>query len=1042
MTPFQTRWRFFLEHFRFTTILVLAITVFGLVSMTMMPKEATPEVKIPIAVVSTPFPGASAEDVEVLVTTPIEDQILSIEGVDRVDSSSAKGVSLITVQFDADEAISEKVNDLKDAVDRASSTLPDEVLDSSVQKVQLSDTPILVFGMGGPYDLAQITQYAQLVQDEIERVANVSQVQLLGGKDREIQVLVDKALLDAMGLSLNQISTAIAQANTDIPVGFIETANEEFTLTLDGQLTSAEAIAEVPITSVGGAVIRVQDVADIIDGYEEQRSQSRMSQGAQPSFEAVSLRVFKSEGGDILRMVDAIQTRIDELEVELLPEDIEILMVEDNAKYIRQDLGDLLTSGVQTIVVVMLVLFLFLGWRESLIAGLSIPLTFFITFAGLSTLGYTINSLTLFSLILSLGILVDSAIVITESISVKIESKMTPMEAAIETIREHQFPLIAGVLTTVFAFLPMLLTGGIMGEFIKSIPITVSLVLVSSLFVSLGIVTTLSLRLYKKEPHNWLVDHLNRLQDGKKAIEVKVQAWYKEVLNTFLASKKIAWKLYATLILGFIFSISLPAFGLLEVVMFPSSDNDTVYVNLSKPIGTPLDTTRNLVSQVEDVLLEFPEIDVFVSNLGSSTTSGSVLDGSGLSDAHLASFVIQLDKDRSRSSLEIVDDLYAQLVQNIDADIQVTQPTDGPGAAAPVEIRILGDNLSELDSVALQMENLLEDIPGTRNIANSLEDTNGEFLIQVDRQQASLYGANLQQVASVLNQAISGSDATTLRVNGDDIDVMVKYDFDPTQESWDRQVDLAEVLGITVTTPTGQIPLSSFASVKLDDSRSSVQHIDGERVMKVSSYVETGVAPTAIFAEVNARLNELFLPEGVVIEMGGEQEDIQESFQDLARAFILAVFLIGGLLVLQFNSYRQPLFILTSIPFALIGVMPGLMLMGQPLSFPSFIGVVALSGIVVNDAIILIDQINQNRLEGMEKTKAIKSAAQSRLQPIVLTTITTVCGMLPLAISSETWGPLAYAIVFGLLFATVLTLLVIPVLYQQFGEDTLSVHHH
>lgn len=1042
MTEFKTRWRFFFEHFRFTTIMILAIVIFGFFSMATMPKEASPEVNIPIAVVSTSFLGASAEDVEVLVTTPIEDQIFGIAGVDQVDSTSSKGMSSIMVQFDADEDITEKVNDLKNAADRAKSDLPEDVGDSFVQKVQLSDMPILVFGMGGPYDLAQITEYAQIIQDEIERVSSVSQVQLLGGKNRQIQVLVDKAALDGLDVSLSQVSTAIAQANSDIPVGFIETANEEFTITLDSQLLSAEEVAQVPVTSIQGAVITIDDVADVIDGFEEQRSSSRLSENGEASFEAITLRVFKAEGGDILKMVETIQNRITELEIELLPEDIEVVMIEDNAKYIRQDLGDLLKSGIQTVLIVMLVLFLFLGWRESLMAGISIPLTFFITFTFLSYLGYTINSLTLFSLILSLGILVDSSIVITESINVKIEAGLSAIDSALETIREHQLPLIAGVMTTVFAFLPMLLTGGIMGEFIKSIPITVSIVLISSLFVSLGIVTSVSVRLYKKNPKHKILDWLDGIQTKKKGIEVKVQRWYKGVLDHYLSGKKVARRLYATLILGFFISVSLPTMGLLEVVMFPSSDNDTVYININQPIGTPLENTKAVVAEVELILLEYPEIDAFVANVGSSTTSGSVLDGAALSDAHLANFVVQLDQERQRSSLTIVDELYADLVNRVDVELQVLQPTDGPGDAAPVEIRIIGDELSSIDSVALQMESLLEDIEGTRNITNSLEDTNGEFLIKVDRQQASLYGANMQQVASVLNSAISGSNATTLRVNGDDIDVLVKYDFDPTQVEWNRQVNLSEVLGITVSTSSGDIPLSSFASVYLDNSRANVAHLDGDRMVKVNAYVETGVAPTSIFYEVSARLNELYLPEGVSIQMGGEQEDIAESFRDLARAFVLAVFLIGGLLVLQFNSYRQPLFILAAIPFSLIGVMPGLMLMGVPLSFPGFIGIVALSGIVVNDAIILIDQINQNRLEGMEKTKAVKKAAQSRLQPIILTTITTVCGLLPLAISSDTWGPLAYSIIFGLMFATVLTLLVIPVLYQHFGEDELSIHHH
>jgi len=1042
MTEFKTRWRFFFENIRFTWVMILAIVVFGLFSMGTMPKEASPEVNIPIAVVTTPFIGASAEDVEVLVTTPIEDQVLSVEGVDLVTSSSSKGISMITVQFNADEDISEKVNDLKDAVDRTASDLPNDVSDTMVQKVQLSDMPILVFGIGGPYDIAQITEYADLIKDEIERVNSVSQVQVIGGKNREIQILVDKAALDGLGLSLTQVSSAIDQANSDIPVGFIETAGEEFTLTLDSQLLTSEDVSNVPVTSVGGAVITVDDIADVIDGFEEQRSLSRLSENGQPSFEAVSLRVFKSEGGDILRMVDSIQERITELETSLLPEDISIVMIEDNAKYIRQDLGDLTKSGIQTVLIVMLVLFLFLGWRESLMAGLSIPLTFMITFTVLSFLGYTINSLTLFSLILSLGILVDASIVITESINVKIEAKMEAIDAAVATIREHQAPLIAGVMTTVFAFLPMLLTGGIMGEFIRSIPITVSIVLISSLFVSLGVVTTVSIRLYKKNPKHKVLDWMDGVQLKKKKIEEKVQAWYKSVLDKYLADKKEARKLGIALILGFLIALSFPLVGILDVVMFPATDNDTVYINIERPIGTPLSVTEVLVDEVEAILLQEPEVESFVANLGSSSTSGSVLDGAGLSDAHLANFVLELDKNRRRSSLEIVDDLYENIISNVEATISVTQPTDGPGNAAPVEIRIVGDDLSELDSVALQMENLLEDIEGARNIDSSIVDTNGEFQISVDRQLASLYGVNMQQLALVLNTAVSGSNATTLRVNGDDIDVLVKYDFDPVNTQWNRQVGLEEIMGITLSTSTGDIPISSFSTVTLDNSRSSVDHQDGDRIVRVSSYTETGVAPTAIFAAVDARLNELFIPDGVSIEMGGEQEDIAESFRDLARAFVLAVFLIAGLLILQFNSYRQPLFIMAAIPFSLIGVMPGLALMGQPFTFPAFIGVVALTGIVVNDAIILIDQINQNRLEGMKKTQAIKKAAQSRLQPIILTTITTVCGIFPLAYSNETWGPLAYSIIFGLLFATVLTLLMIPVLYERFGEDTLSAHHH
>ncbi len=1032
-------WFFFVKHFRFTLIMIAAIVLFGMLSIVQLPKESNPEVDVPVAVVTTAFPGAGPLDVEELVTDPIEDKVQSISGISSLTSVSRNSISTVVVEFDVSADREKSVSELNDAVDQVIPDLPDDAEEPLVQEVSFDDEPILIASLGGPYTPAELTRFAERLQEDIEGIANVSRVRIFGGQSEEIQVIVDKAKLDQFNLGITQVTQAISRANSDVPIGAIETNSEIYNLRFAGRIVNPTDISQIPIASVNDVPVVVSDVALVRDTYAELGSLSRMSTDNTQSQPAVTLNIYKSSGGDITNISKEVQERANSIIAEEFPDGVEFLIMLDLGDYIEQDLTSLSKNGLATVAIVFLVLWLFLGLREAVLASLSIPLVFFITLTILNATGYTLNFMTLFSLILVLGILVDSAIVISEAMNKKLALHADPIDAAKETVREYQWPLIAGTMTTVFAFLPMLLTSGIIGEFIKSIPVTVTSALMGSLFVGLSIITTMSavfaMRAAKKK--NTSVSFLDKPEKEKKqSFFVGFFDWarreYEQVLRTVMPKKGkrriITWSVVALMIVSF----ALPAVGALTVNMFPTSNEPQFVIDLKNPVGTTLTETADDLSYVEQLLFDDERVESFVSTVGSGFGASSV---SRVSDQHKGYITVNLSEDRDQTSAEIVNE-YQEKLLGFDADgtFSVSQGNFGPPQEAPVVVTISGDDLGTLEILAQEFERLIASIEGTTDVRSSIEKTNGEFVMYIDRTKAQLYGVSTADVAFILRNAINGVEATSLNRNGDDVGVIVRYALDPlaVQAGNIDKTTIDTIRSLTIATPQGDVPLSSFAEIRLEGSRSSIEHDDGERITKILSFVKTGFAATEIFAEIDSRMDEIEIPDGYTVQLGGENEDINESFADMFRAMVLAIFLIAALLVLQFDSFKQAFIILVAIPLAMIGVFPGLALLNLPLSFPGIIGMVALVGIVVNNAIILIDKINTNRKDGMEMTDAIIGAGKARLEPIILTTITTVLGILPLALSDEVWASLGFAIVFGLLFSTVLTLLVIPLLYQRF----------
>ena len=1035
---------FFLKHTKFTYVLMFGILLLGLMAIITIPKESEPEVKIPIAVVNAIYPGASAEDVERLVTDKIEDKILGLSGLDIVNSTSREAVSSVVVEFGADEDLDDSIRKLRDKVDDAKSDLPDEVNNVKVVEISMSNKPVMYLTLSGPYSIHQLKQYGEELADNIKKISKVSEVVVVGGQDREINILVDKKKLDLYKISLSQVVSAISLADANLPVGAIQTDNFKYNIRFKADITEPEEIERLPITNLGNSLILVKDIATVINGYEEKKSISELSINGEKAQTSVSLQVSKETGGNIINMSKEIREVGANLTKEF-PEGVEIDYTIDMATYIKRDLLNLSKNGLTTVLIVFIILLLFLGWKEAIVASLGIPLTFLFTFFAISSIGYTLNFMTLFGLILSLGILVDTTIVMTEGIHQNVKKGIPVIQAALRTLVEYRLPLISGTLTTVSAFVPLLFMSGIMGEYIRSIPITVSIVLLSSLAVALFIIPTVAALVFKQSDKNkdYAIGGLHPKADLRKNKRIfslekyinKLNLWYQQTLKVVLDSRKYQRIFMITIFVLLLGSISLIPLGILKIAMFEEVDQETFTIDVTMPIGTPLQETMRMAEKVKTVLYTKDVIKSFTLSVGGSETSSS----------HNASFVVTLPDSKTReeeiTSLELITELREELKSNIEKEnIRVSQEGAGPPSASPVAVNFKGPDLAILESLANDMKQFLATVPGTAEVDTSVDEVGTEFVFKLDKEKASRYGLSAMQIAQELRTAVYGTTATTIKYEGNDIDVNVVLNLNNQSKKIEdnKIVSIEEIKSFLIPTRSGNLPLSSLVDISLASSQSSIKHEDGDRIISATGQLQTGAQTADIFASAKEYLNTMNIPQGYEVTVGGEDEDIQESFADLFKALFIGLLLIAAILILQFNSFRQPMFILLTLPFAFIGVFPGLAALNLAVSFPAFFGIVALAGIVVNNAIILIDKINSNRREGLVKKQAILDAAPSRLQPIILTTITTIAGILPLALSEPIWGGLGFSLIFGLLASTILTLYMIPIVYLRLGEKELK----
>lgn len=1080
-------WEFFIRNNRFAYLFILALVGVGLYSLIAIPKESSPEVVIPVGVVTTILPGAPALDIESLITNEIERGLSSLENVKQITSTSREGVSSVVVEFEADADLEQSIQDLKDEIDSIQSQLPADAEDSVVTEVDFVDQPVLTIAIAGDRSPQEFTRIADALEEELETVAGVSRVETRGTQVREATVIVDQAALARFEVSLLDVTNALRNANTTLPIGQIISDDISYNIAFEGDITDTRQIAEIAVGQRGGQPVFIKDIAVVEDALAPASGFTRLSVAGAPSESAFSIDVYKTSGGDITRITAAVNDRITELQAtgELL-EGLTSVVVLDSGELIRDDLIRLSSSGLQTVFLVVLLIIAAIGWREGLLAGLAIPLSFLFGFIGLYFSGNTINFLSLFSLILGIGILVDSAIVMVEGINRRMKDNpdIDKETAAIETIRDFASPLISGTLTTVSMFAGLFIVSGVIGQFIASIPFTLIFLLFASMFVALAILPLFAADFLKRR-------NRTAFEQKQLALAIKLETWYKTQLRSYLESPRkqhqyltglavalvvailLAVNVFAAVLAGlFVYILAnaikslqarrgfgegvrkllwypgsilaialavvltssvLPSIRLVDVIFFEQSDVDYLIVEIETPQGTIKETTDIFTRRVEEVLYDESEISSFLVTVGSGSQFGS-----GGSGEKFANIFLNLSTDRTRTSTEIVTDLRSQLAGFTDFSVTINQPSDGPPTGAAIIVKFLGDDLEAITDLANQAALLAAETPGIVNVEKSTNSNSTEFVLDLDREKTAALGLNPFIVSQTLRTAVFGTEATTITTPAEDIDVVVRLD---VQEGRDitaattNRTTIANLEQVTIPAPGGPVSLATLVNTRLRESSAEINHEDTERVVSISADVaEGGNARELQAALISAIEQELTIPEGVTISTGGgETEESNQAFAEMFLALVVGVGLMIGVLVFQFNSYLHTRYVLSILPYSLIGIMAGLAITRSPLSFPSIMGFIALSGIVVNNSILLIDMMNQSRKRQPEKPllEVVLEAAASRLRPILLTSITTVIGMIPLIFAGDLWAPLAYAVMFGLIFSVIITLVLIPIIYYR-----------
>jgi len=1014
--------------------LMVIVVIVGVKSYKALPRESSPDIKIPFVLVMTPYAGASPEDVESLVTRKLERELKGMADLKEMISSSVEGASTISLEFDTDVEMADALQKVRDRVDQAKPELPDDPRnDLLIMELSSSDWPIVQINLAGDLDPALLKEIGEDLQEEIEKVPGVLEVDLTGGVEHEVRVDVDPERLQFYNLGLIDVQDAIALQNMTIPGGDLSLGMYDYQVNVPGEVDDVSEILDFVVNIGVATPVYVRDVADVSLGLKDRETISRVN-----GQEAVILSVKKRSGENIIHIVDAIKLLLEE-EKQTFPAGVNVSLVGDQSVDIRDMVTELENNIISGLILVVLVLLLFLGFTNSLFVGAAIPLSMLISFIVLRAMGITLNMVVLFSLILALGMLVDNAIVIVENIFRHRSRGKGAVEAADDGASQVSGAVIASTLTTLCAFGPLVLWPGIMGEFMKYLPITLIVTLTSSLFVALVFNPVLCSRFMKMPA---LRPEGARPPLGERLINFGLRT-YRPILAWALGHRVIVQ-------LGMVglFIVSVVMFGLFNsgIELFPDIDPRIAYVSIEAPSGTRVEVSDAYTTEVEAAVARVPDLKAYSGQVGAE--SGGFSANAAPAHKSLVTMEFVDKEERTQSSRSALRDLRADLASFTGARLVIDKQEEGPPTGKPVNIEISGDDFRVLGSLASQVRERIRGIDGLVDIVDDYDDALPQIEVRQNVDKAGRFGLRTFDVAGTIRTALHGSEVAKFRIGEDEYDVMVRY-----QQPYRAKVEDLENLHVFYEGE--QVPLSAFADVEFKTGIASINRIDGDRVVTVGADVEIGANANALLAEVQQKLKDLRLPPGYHIAYTGESEDQAEATAFLSDAFGLAIMLILMVLISQFSSITTPLVIITSVGLSLIGVLTGLMIHRTPFGIiMTGVGVISLAGIVVNNAIVLLDYIEQLRTRGMEKTEAIMQAGMTRFRPVILTAVTTILGLIPLTTgvsvnfneifagnwdhiltiggeSSQWWGPMGIAVIWGLAVATFLTLVVVPVMYSS-----------
>ncbi|WP_077623414.1 efflux RND transporter permease subunit [Sediminibacillus massiliensis] len=997
-------------------MIVLAILALGIVSLRNLAIDLFPEIDLPIAVVATNYQDAAPQEVEKQVSQPLEASLSSIEGVETIQSQSQSGSSLVIMMFSTGTDLDNALLEVRENVDQVKGMLPDSAGEPSVLRFNPNQMPVMWLGLTGE----DTTELQNVAEDQLvpyfERQGGVASVTVEGGKTREIQLELDRARMTQYGVSSQDITQALGGANQSGSAGTVQKGDQDLQVRVNGDFESIEDIEETIIQTQAGARVHIEDVTEVKDTFEEANGTTMVNGES-----AVVLSIMKKTDGNTVEVSDNVLTAMDDFQSEL-PEGVEMDVVIDTSEFIKSSISSVVQNMIIGAVFATAILLLFLkSIRATIVIGLSIPIAVISTFTLLYFTGETLNVLTMGGLALGIGMMVDSSIVILENIVSYRQRGYSMVEAAKQGASELAPAVIASTTTTLVVFLPIVFVEGIASSLFTPFALTVAFALIASLVVSITLIPMLSSKLLTKAMKDngrryWFDRFLDKVNNGYKGVLRKVLKFRKTtIFATFLA------------IVG-----SLALIPFIGAEFMPESDQGQIEISLETPTGTSADVTREVAGQVNDRLSEYEDlIETSYLSIGGSSMMGP--SGGG---GNTGTYTIQLisAEDRDISTDQVMQDLSEDMEDIVGADISVnTMGSGGMSTGSPIQVQLNGPEHEVLRELADQVVYTISNVDGVHNPTSSISETQPEMNITVDREAAAQHGLTYQQVMSQIQMGFTGQVVMNYREDGDDMNVRMTF---PEEE----RTTIADLENMSIQAPSGSmIPLTSIADFEQIQGPATLSRENQQPQVNVSSdIVNRDLA--SVSADVEAELEKMNFPDEYSYSIGGEVQDMAEAFTDLAIALVFSIFLVYAVMAVQFENFLTPLVIMFSLPATVVGILLGLFVTGKPLSITAFIGIIMLAGIVVNNAIVLVDYINILRGRGMDRTEAILEAGVSRMRPILMTTLTTILGMVPLALGlgegAETQQPLAITIIFGLGISSLFTLLLIPVVYTYF--DGLS----
>lgn len=1035
-------------------IIVLIIVIFGFQSYMSMPREAAPDITIPYVIVSVPYPGVSPIDMEGLVTQPLEKEFKTLKDVKEITSSSKEGLATIFIEFETGVDIDEALRRVRDKVNTTRPNLPDDIMEPIISEINFSEFPILYINIGGNVGLPRLKEIAKDLQDDIEGVQGVLSADITGALEPEVQINCDVNRLKGYDISFGDVIGAIQGEHITIPGGSLDNGRTDYTVRIPGEYKDPGPIEDIIVKMRNGKPIYVRDVADVRFSFEDRSTYARLN-GEQ----VVSMPVKKRAGENLVRIAGDVKAIVSDFE-ETLPKGVTLEVTNDQSIMIEDRVYELENSIMTGMFLVILVLFMFFGVKNAILISTAIPLSMFMGFIILSIMGITLNFVVLFALVLVLGIVVDDAVVVIENIyRHQQEYGENLIVAAKKATSEVAVPVVTATLTTIAAFLPLLFWPGVVGEFMSYLPITLIATMMSSLFVGFVIspVQGSVFINYRKEiarakrdlehPSGWR--KYNPFTIAYHWVDEKffpaAQKQYVGVLGWTLAHKGLTVALTLGLLV-FTFVI----FGIFNtgVEFFPSTQPSQATVVITTPPGTPLSVTNQVTELVEEKVrgIEgFDDIEFRVANVGSSNNPFD-FGGSKISNKSNYALSFYDKKEREQNSFETVDEIRAATENIPGADITVEVQEMGPPVGKAVSIEVAGEDYDQLRALSQQIQEEIRDVPGLVDLDDDFNAGKPEIQVLVDREKAALMEMSTAQIGSTVRTAVNGTEAAKFRVGEDEYKITVRL-----KEKQRQNPEDLENLDITFMNRRGKlltIPLTSVAQVVRTTGVSDIRRKDYKRVITITADAQGRLA-NDVLEDVQTRLAGFELPDEYTIDFTGEQEEQAEAASFLSQALIITIFLIFLLMVSEFNSVKVPIVIMISIILSLIGVLWGLLITQTPFGvIMTGVGVIALAGIVVKNAIVLLDFAKQKIQEGMPLEEALLEAGRTRLRPVVLTAVSTILGVVPLATgvdidwrqfslvigaeSSDFWRPLGIAIISGLLVSTFLTLVVVPTFYSSF----------